>query len=205
MKGRDVLGFFASLRSQRDSKNSVELAERLGLDLARKVAQMSTGMRQKLALAAALAVDAPLLILDEPTSNLDPTVRSTILAILREAKAAGRTVLFSSHVLSEVEQVCDRVVILRRGQLVHDQVMAEIRRHHRIRARLTSPLPPTPPEIARQLTFIGAGQGSVTIEAPGDLSPLLGWLATLPLAEVRIEPLGLAAVYEKFHPAEEAA
>jgi ABC-2 type transport system ATP-binding protein len=166
---------------------------------------MSTGMRQKLALAAALAVDAPLLILDEPTSNLDPTVRSTILAILREAKAAGRTVLFSSHVLSEVEQVCDRVVILRRGQLVHDQVMAEIRRHHRIRARLTSPLPPTPPEIARQLTFIGAGQGSVTIEAPGDLSPLLGWLATLPLAEVRIEPLGLAAVYEKFHPAEEAA
>jgi ABC-2 type transport system ATP-binding protein len=205
MKGRDVLLFFAQLRGHLDAKRSIELAERLGLDLARKVAQMSTGMRQKLALAAVLAVDAPLLILDEPTSNLDPTVRSTILTILREAKSAGRTVLFSSHVLSEVEQVCDRVVILRRGELVHDQVMAEIRRHHRIRARLTGPLPPTPPEIAQQLTFIGAGQGSVTIETPGDLSPLLGWLATLPLAEVRIEPLGLAAVYEKYHPPEEAA
>jgi ABC-2 type transport system ATP-binding protein len=205
MKGRHVLAFFAQLRGGRDSKNSVELAERLGLDLARKVAQMSTGMRQKLALAAVLSVDAPLLILDEPTSNLDPTVRTTIMAILREAKTDGRTVLFSSHVLSEVEQVCDRVVILRSGQLVHDQVMAEIRRRHRIRARLTGPLPQTPPEIARQLTFIRAGQESVTIETPGDLSPLLGWLATLPLAEVRIEPLGLAAVYEKYHPAEEAA
>src|SRR5262249_6698626 len=139
------------------------------------------------------------------TSNLDPTVRATILAILREAKAAGRTVLFSSHVLSEGEQVCGRGVILRRGPVVHHQVMKELRRRHPLPRRLTGPLPPTPPEIARQLTLIEGGQGSVTIETPGDLSALLGWLATLPLAEVRIEPLGLSAVYEQYHPVEEAA
>jgi beta-exotoxin I transport system ATP-binding protein len=205
MKGRDVLAFFARLRGQRQASRSIHLAERLGLDLSRRVAQLSTGMRQKLALAAVLAVDVPLLILDEPTSNLDPTVRGTVLAIIREARAAGRTVILSSHVLSEVEQVCDRVGILRGGQLVHDQVMSEVVRRHRIRARVTAGLPPVPDHLATQLTIASDSNGRVTIDAPGDLSPLLGWLATLPLAEVHIEPVGLQAVYEMYHPAEDAA
>ena len=80
---------------------------------------MSTGMRQKLALAVVLATEAPLLILDEPTANLDPTARAEVLTLVREAQAAGRTVLFSSHVLSEVEETCDRVAILHRGSLVY--------------------------------------------------------------------------------------
>ena len=162
MKGRDVLAFFARLRGERQANRSIQLAERLGLDLSPRVAQLSTGMRQKLALAAVLAVDVPLLILDEPTSNLDPTVRGTVLTIIREARAAGRTVILSSHVMSEVEQVCDRVGILRQGQLVHDQVMSEIRRGHRIRARLTAGLPPRP----------GTSRGSIDdiqrFEWPGD-------------------------------------
>ena len=112
MKGRDLLSFLAKLRGRADASKSHRIAERLALDLARPVSQMSTGMRQKLALAAVLAVESPLLILDEPTSNLDPTVRATIVTMIREAKTAGRTVIFSSHVLSEVEQACDRVVIL---------------------------------------------------------------------------------------------
>src|SRR5262245_6153388 len=78
MKGRDVLPFFSQLRGNRESTRSVQVAQRLGLDLARKLTAMSTGMRQKLALSAVLSVDVPLLVLDEPTSNLDPTVRSTV-------------------------------------------------------------------------------------------------------------------------------
>ena len=202
MNGRDFLALFARLRGKGDSKRSVRLAERLGLELSRKVAQLSTGMRQKLALAAVLAVDVPLLVLDEPTSNLDPTVRSTVLALIREARAAERTVIFSSHVLSEVEQVCNRVVILRQGRLVHDQVMSEIRRGHRIRARLTGSLPEAPEELRPQLSLYLARDGHATIDTPGDLAPLLKWLATLPLTEVHIEPIGLQAVYEQYHPAE---
>ena len=204
MKARDVLTFFARLRGERQPTRGVQLAERLGLDLSRRVGQMSTGMRQKLALAAVLAVDAPLLILDEPTSNLDPTVRGTVTSLVREARAAGRTVIFSSHVLSEVEQSSDRVVILRGGRVVHDQVMAEIRRGHRIHAKLTGVLLPAP-EALRGDVVISQANGSVTIDAPGDLSAVLGWLATLPLAEVRVEPIGLQAVYEQYHPAEAAA
>src|SRR3954469_15652394 len=147
MTGRDAFSFFARLRDRAVAAN-VRIAERLGLDLSRKVAQMSTGMRQKLALAAVLGADVPLLVLDEPTSNLDPTVRSVVLQLIRESRAAGRTFVFSSHIISEVEQVCDRVVILREGRVVHDQVMREIRRGHRIRARLTGELPAVPAAMA---------------------------------------------------------
>jgi ABC-2 type transport system ATP-binding protein len=199
MKGREILTFFARLRGERSAERSESIASRLGVELSRRASQLSTGMRQKLALAAVLAADVPLLILDEPTSNLDPTVRGTISSIIREAKLAGRTVVFSSHVMSEVEQVCDRVVILRNGQLVHDQRMSDIRRRHRIRAKLTAPMPPIPDRFAGQLTISDDANGHVAIDAPGDLSPLFGWLATLPLAEVHIEPVGLQAVYEQYH------
>lgn len=199
MRGREVLRFFADIRPGGSYERSVRMAERLELDLSRQVGSMSTGMRQKTALVAALAADTPLVILDEPTSNLDPTVRAEVGRLVLEAKAAGRTILFSSHVLSEVEDVCDRVVILRRSQLVHTQIMSDLRRMHRIRAKLAGPLPPPPPSCAEQLTIRTRDDGEVVIEMPGELSPLLGWLATLPLQQMVVEPVGLRAVYEKFH------
>jgi ABC-2 type transport system ATP-binding protein len=199
MRGRDVLRFFADVRPGGDLARSRKLAERLDLDLSRMVAFMSTGMRQKLALAAALASDTPLVILDEPTSNLDPTIRGEVAAMVLEARRAGRTVLFSSHVLSEVEEVCDRVVILRRGRLVHVQAMTELRRKHRIRCILRGALPPPPEDLASHMTIQHEAGGGLMIETPDELSPLLGWLATLPLEEVRIEPVGLRAVYDRFH------
>ena len=160
---------------------------------------MSTGMKQKLALAATLAAPTPIYILDEPTANLDPTVRSTVLALVAEAKAAGKTVIFSSHVLSEVEEVCDRVVILRSGRLVHTQAMDQLRTQHRIAAALAGPLPSIPPAIQNQLLVIRRTDREIVLETPGELAPLLQWLGSLPLADVRIEPVGLRAVYDRFH------
>ena len=199
LSGKQTLRFFADVRPGGDFARALEYAERLELDTRRRVATMSTGMRQKLALAATLSMDVPLLILDEPTSNLDPTMRSEVGKLVTEAGQAGRTVLFSSHVMSEVEEVCDRVVIMRRGQLVHTQAMSELRRRHLIRAELKGALPPAPPELASQLRISPRDNSHVTIETPGELAPLLGWLATLPLAEVCIEPVGLQAVYDEFH------
>jgi ABC-2 type transport system ATP-binding protein len=201
LRGADVLRFFSRVRRGTDLRRELDLAERLGLDVSRRVSRMSTGMRQKLALATVMAVDAPLIILDEPTSNLDPNVRGVVLALVREARRDGRTVIFSSHVLDEVEQSCDRVGILRASRLVHIQTIAQLRRQHRIRARLTAALPAPPDNLAAGLR-ITANNGDVTIETPGELSPLFGWLATLPLAEVRIEPVGLRAVYDRWHPVE---
>lgn len=199
LNGRQTLRFFAEVRPGGDFARAMEYADRLELDTRRRVSLMSTGMRQKLALAATLSADVPLLILDEPTSNLDPTVRSEVGRLVTEAGRAGRTVLFSSHVMSEVEDVCDRVVIMRRGQLVHTQVMHDLRRRHLIHAELKGPLPPTPPELNGQLKIRHWEDGNVTIETPGELTTLLGWLATLPLSEVRVQPVGLQAVYDRFH------
>jgi ABC-2 type transport system ATP-binding protein len=204
LRGREVLRFFADVRSGGSYQRACRIAERLRLDTGRQVALMSTGMRQKLALAAILSAETPLVILDEPTSNLDPSMRSEVVSLVREAQQAGRTVLFSSHVLSEVEQACDRVVILRRGHLVHTQIVGQLLRQHRIRARLTGAMAPPPASLTGRVAVEQHAGGEVTIETPGELSPLLGWLAELPLAEVQIEPVGLQAVYDRYHASDSA-
>lgn len=203
MRGRDVLKFFSSLRSDGNYRRSLEIADRLGLDLARQVARCSTGMRQMIALSFTMAVESPLVILDEPTANLDPSVRGEVLRLVAEARGQGRTVIFSSHVLSEVERVCDRVILLRRGRLVHSQVMSDLHQQHRIKAQLTGKLPEPPLELVEQLQIRHVGRDGVEIDTPGELSALLGWLATLPLAEVSVSPIGLQTVYDRFHRGDE--
>jgi len=198
LRGRDVLRFFAEIRPGSNWKGYLQKADELELDLSRRVAFMSTGMRQKLALAIALAAETPVMILDEPTANLDPSVRARVLAFVAAARKAGRTVIFSSHVLSEVEEVCDRVAILRGGCLVHTQVIGELHRSHRLRAVLAGPLPPVPPELEDRLSVQPVVGGGVEMEAD-ELPPLLGWLASAPISEIRVEPIGLRAIYERFH------
>ena len=199
MNGHRVLDFFAELRPGCRREVAAGVARRLDLDCSRQVARMSTGMRQKLALAVVLAMETPLMILDEPTANLDPTARAEVLALVLEARAAGRTVIFSSHVLSEVEETCDRVAIVRAGRLVHEQSLEHLRRCHRIRAKLTGRLGAIPADLAAVVSVVEQREDMVVLEAGDSLAPLLGWLATLPLDEVRIEPVGLAAVYDRFH------
>ena len=199
MNGHGVLDFFADLRPGCSRAAAARVADRLGLDCARQVGRMSTGMRQKLALAVVLATDAALVILDEPTANLDPTARAVVLDLVREARTAGRTVIFSSHVLSEVEETCDRVAILRAGRLVHEQSLDHLRRCHRIRARLSAPFAGVPTSLAGQRHVAGDDCGRIVLEASDSLAPLLGWLATLPVEEMQVEPVGLAAVYDRFH------
>jgi ABC-2 type transport system ATP-binding protein len=203
MRGHGVLDFFAALRPGCRRDEAARVADRLGLDCTRQVARMSTGMRQKLALAVVLATEADLVILDEPTANLDPTARAVVLDLVREARDAGRTVIFSSHVLSEVEETCDRVAILRAGRLVHEQSLEHLRRRHRIRARLAGPFTGVPAALEGQVAVVrlehAVHDGRIELEAADSLAPLLGWLATLPLEEMQVEPVGLAAVYDQFH------
>ncbi|MEK6239223.1 MAG: ATP-binding cassette domain-containing protein, partial [Planctomycetales bacterium] len=109
MRGRTALRFFSEVHPRGNFDQALRTAERLDVDLSRRVSACSSGMRQKLSLAAVFSLQAPLMVLDEPTTHLDPTARRETLKLVRECQLAGRTVLFSSHVLSEVEEVCDRV------------------------------------------------------------------------------------------------
>src|SRR5919112_1904397 len=118
MTGEELLRFFARLRGVKDLGYAHELAGRLGADLGRPMRRLSRGNKQKVGLIQAMFHRPPLLILDEPTGGLDPLVQEEFLEIVGEVRAEGRTVFFSSHVLSEVERVCDRVGIVRGGELV---------------------------------------------------------------------------------------
>lgn len=205
MRGKEALTFLSKIRGNRDHQRSFEMAARLDLDITRRVAFMSTGMRQKLALAATLASDVELLILDEPTANLDPNVRSEVLKVLNEAKENGRTIVFSSHVLSEIEETCDRVVILRRGRLVHRQDLRELRDQYRITA--TSGEPDKPdldlPETLKSNGQISIVDDQILIDYEGDMTPMIGWLASQHLVNIKIRPLGLRAIYDRFHQQED--
>jgi ABC-2 type transport system ATP-binding protein len=91
------------------------------------------------------------------------------------------------------------VAILRDGRLVHTQVMSQLRRQHRIRARLAQSLPPVPKELKELVSIQDDRQGQVVIDTADQLAPILGWLATLPIDEVKVEPIGLQVVYDRYH------
>jgi ABC-2 type transport system ATP-binding protein len=118
MKGREMLEYLGNLRGGVEWGFVEELAERLGCDLSRPVRTLSTGNKHKVGLIQALMHRPELLVLDEPTSGLDPLVQHVFYELLDEVKADGRTVFLSSHILPEVERVCDRIGIVRGGRLV---------------------------------------------------------------------------------------
>ncbi len=118
MTGEGLLRLFAKLRGVKDMGYADELAERLGAEMKRPMRRLSRGNKQKIGLVQAMFHRPPLLVLDEPTGGLDPLVQEEFLKIVDEVKEEGRTIFFSSHVLSEVERVCDRVGIIRGGELV---------------------------------------------------------------------------------------
>ena len=127
LTGHDTLTYFANLRGGVDWAYVDELAERLGADLAKKVGDLSSGNRQKVGLIQAFMNRPDVLIMDEPSSGLDPLVQREFHAMMREVAAEGRTVFLSSHTLSEVQRVADRVGILRHGRLIALESVAEMR------------------------------------------------------------------------------
>jgi ABC-2 type transport system ATP-binding protein len=127
LSGGEAIDLLGRLRGGLDSARRAELIERFELDPTKKGRTYSKGNRQKVALVAALASDAELLLLDEPTSGLDPLKETVFRECIEETRGAGRTVLLSSHILAEVEALCDRVSIIRAGRTVESGSLAELR------------------------------------------------------------------------------
>lgn len=194
MTGRHLIRFLSQLRGESLDDRVERLARQFDIDIDRPMTRMSSGMKRKVALMAVLLPRVPLIILDEPTNTLDPTMRDQLLERLRESKRQGQAVLFSSHVLQEVEAVCDRVVILRQGRLVHEQCVAELRDGRHVTADLTGPLT-EPPPAGSSLD----SNGRLDLRYDGPLPELLNWLSRQPVANLRMEPLGLGPIYRRFH------
>src|ERR687891_2043597 len=142
LSGGEVIDLFGALRGGLDPKRRSELLERFDLDPSKKCRTYSKGNRQKVAVVAAFASDVELFILDEPTSGLDPLMESVFQDCVHDLKQAGRTVLLSSHVLAEVEALCDRVSIIRLGKTVESGTLAELR--HLTRTSISAELAGAP-------------------------------------------------------------
>ncbi|MFN8019816.1 MAG: ABC transporter ATP-binding protein [Acidimicrobiales bacterium] len=143
LTGGEIIDLLGRMRGSLDAARRDALIEWFSLDPTKKGRSYSKGNRQKVALVAALASDAELLLLDEPTSGLDPLMEAAFRDCLAEIRHAGRTVLLSSHILSEVEAVCERVTIIREGRTVETGALAELRHltHVTIDAELAGPVP----------------------------------------------------------------
>ncbi|MDX1689889.1 MAG: ABC transporter ATP-binding protein [Acidimicrobiia bacterium] len=142
LTGRDTLAYFANLRGGVDWSYVDELADRLDADLSKKVGDLSSGNRQKVGIIQAFMHRPDLLIMDEPSSGLDPLVQREFQDLMRDVTASGRTVFLSSHTLSEVQRVADRVGIIRRGRLVAVEAVSDLRSKatRRVEFELGSPV-----------------------------------------------------------------
>ena len=176
LTGAETLHFLARLHGRIDETYRDELIARFELDPRKKVRALSKGNRQKVQLIAALATRADLLIFDEPTSGLDPLMEAEFRHCAEQAKARGQTILLSSHILSEVEALCDRVGILRHGRLVDEGTLAQLRhlRGQTVEVTFNGPAPTMPalpgvsdPARRRQRAAVPDHRGS----RPGDRRP----------------------------------
>ncbi|MFF2958526.1 ATP-binding cassette domain-containing protein [Streptomyces sp. NPDC057963] len=147
LSGGEVIDLYGRLRGGLDPARRADLVERFELDPTKKGRTYSKGNRQKVALVAAFASDVDLLILDEPTSGLDPLMEEVFQACVAEERARGRTILLSSHILSEVESLCDRVSIIRQGRTVETGSLADMR--HLTRTNISAELAGAPNGLTR--------------------------------------------------------
>jgi ABC-2 type transport system ATP-binding protein len=207
LTGGDALSYLADLQGHPAYRRD-ELTERLKLsraDLKRRVRDYSRGMRQKLGVIQALQHDPELAILDEPTEGLDPLIQHAFYGVLEDLRSAGRTIFFSSHVLSEVERVCDRVAIIRAGRLMTvqgvDELLARRKRRITLRWRGAAPdlrdIPGIEDVEVRGDRAIGTLNGSV--------GPFVRAVASPALEDLTIEPASLEEAFLEYYADDGAA
>jgi ABC-2 type transport system ATP-binding protein len=211
LSGGQVLAMLAKLRGRRGgpARRLPELLERFDLDPDKKGRAYSKGNRQKVMLVAAFASEAELLVLDEPTSGLDPLMEAEFRTCLAEEKARGRTILLSSHILSEVEAVCDRVSIIRRGRVAEAGTLAELR--HLTRTSVSAEVERLPAAFDGfsglhevRITELDGPSGGVRLECTVDtdrLSPLMVALGTEGIRSLTSRPPTLEELFLRHYAA----
>ena len=181
MTGEQTLEYLARLHGGCDTDYRAQLIDEFELDTSKRVRALSKGNRQKVQLIAALATRADLLVLDEPTSGLDPLMEMAFRDSVRQAKDRGQTVFLSSHILSEVEAVCDRVGILREGRLIDEGTLAQLRQlsAQTVEVAFAGPAPDLPSIPGVRVRRSGAS--GLRCEVTGSIGPLITALAGHPV------------------------
>jgi len=193
------IGFLANVRGGDIHAKANELKKLLELDGGKKVKQLSTGNQQKLAIVLALAIAPELLILDEPTRGLDPLLRSTFHKLLRQYKLDGGTVLLSSHDLSEVEDLCDKIVIIHNGKLIQDTTVTRLRSNHghKIKAHFVDGTPDL--TKLKDIDDLVTTPHTAVFTVRGSLQPVLEILAKHNVEDLEITSASLEDIFEEIY------
>jgi ABC-2 type transport system ATP-binding protein len=203
LSGGEVIDLLGRLRGGLDPKRRARLLDRFDLDPTKKTRTYSKGNRQKVALVAALASDVELLILDEPTSGLDPLMEAVFRDCVDEDRADGRTVLLSSHILSEVEALCDRVSIIRSGRVVDTGTLTEMR--HLSRTSITAELERPPTDLAGVHHLVVQGTRVAFEVDNDDLDAVLRHLTSFGVRSLTSRPPTLEQLFLRHYQAEPVA
>jgi polyether ionophore transport system ATP-binding protein len=195
LTGAETLAFMASVRGGVDAAYRDQLVERFQLDTDKKVRALSHGNQQKVQLIAAFASRASLLILDEPTGGLDPLMEVAFRDTVQEAKQNGQTVFLSSHILSEVEALCDRVGILREGRLVDQGTLADLRHLSAqvVEVSFDGSVPELP--ALEGVEVVPAGANALRFQVTGRVKPLIDALAGKPVVSLESRPPSLEEIF----------
>jgi len=202
--GHEMLSFWERMGGTRvSSEHRRSLLERFELgdrDLSRKLREYSTGMKRKLGLIQAFQADPPLLILDEPTEGLDPLMQESFYELLADARNRGRTVFMSSHVLPEVERVCDRIAVLRKGKVVLLSSVEVARKLASRRVRVTFQQDTSvPAQMPQGYEMIDVKPRTWILRVTGPLGSLPSFLAAVPVADLAVEEARLEDVLVKYY------
>ncbi|MBO8156065.1 MAG: ABC transporter ATP-binding protein [Bacillaceae bacterium] len=204
MKVIDLLNYSASFYKKDCSSRIKELAERLDLDLNKKIEDLSFGNKKKVGIVQGLLHSPKLIILDEPTSGLDPLMQQTFFDLLKEENEKGVTILFSSHILSEVQKLCDRVAIIKDGKIVKVEKISTLRENNYKKFHIETKTP------ADQEMFNFEGIKDLEMEGnsirflfKGDLNPIMGRIAELDIGNVWIEEPDLEEIFMHYYEKED--
>jgi ABC-2 type transport system ATP-binding protein len=200
LTGEETLRLLESMRPGKPAVLKQDLVERFDLDLSRKTGEYSAGNKQKLAIVQAFMHDPELLILDEPTSTLDPLMRYRFYELCREFRGRGRTVFISSHVLPEMEQICDWVGIIRRGRLATVESVTELSRKKLRNAYFTLASEPEPGFLDfKSASLTRTGELRFRAEIRDDMDTFVKELSRLHLADLQIAHASLEEIFLEFY------
>jgi ABC-2 type transport system ATP-binding protein len=201
LTGREVIAFFSELRGLDGPGRAPELAERFEADLDRPVGELSRGNRQKVGLIQAIFHDPELLILDEPTTGLDPLMQEEFLEVVTEERDRGCTVFLSSHDLDEVERVCDRVGIIREGRLIAVESMADLteRAYRHVSLEFADPVDPYEFASIPGVTQLQASGRRISFRALRDLDAVVKTAARHTLTDIELTHPSLEEIFLSFY------
>ncbi len=192
--------YFSLQKSNTNRRYWQTLAERLDLDTSRKIRELSRGNRQKVGVVASFMNKPDLLILDEPTSGLDPLVQQTVMELVLEANQAGSTVFFSSHILSEIQAVCDRVGIIREGQMVATERVADMTRQQFKRLRINfATIPPADAFTHEGVAELVRDEQGVLLEIHENLDQVLKTAAPFGIIDIETIPVTLEEIFLAYY------